>query len=190
MSGLELTDLSAEDIPALLEISRTEFGTDYLFERDFLECIGKDDVFCRVASLEGEPVGFCICRLFGPGSVDERLKLPDSEERDLMLSFDRIGLLDAVTLRSDVQGRGFGTVLADDCYDRMVSSGAEIICAMAWKSIRGTTNSRKLLEKLGLKGSLEIQGYWNMMVDSPEGHHCPHCDPPCKCFGVLYCGTV
>ena len=186
MDRLIVTDLKAEHIPQALEISKVEFGIDYLFEKDFLECIGKEDVFCRVALLDDDVVGFCICRLFGPDKVDEELKLPESEERDMMMSFGRIGLLDAITFRDDMKGRGYGTILAKDCFDRMVSSGAECVCAMAWKSIRGTTNVKRLLEKLGMASSLEIQGYWNLMVDSPEGHHCPHCEPPCKCYGVLY----
>ena len=186
MDGLIIADLRAEHIPQSLEISKVEFGTDYLFEKDFMECIGKEDVFCRVALLDDDVVGFCICRLFGPDRVDEELKLPESEERDKMLSYGKIGLLDAMTFRNDKQGHGYGTVLAKDCFDRLVSSGAECICAMAWKSIRGTTNAKRLLEKLGMVSSLEIQGYWNLMVDSPEGHHCPHCEPPCKCYGVLY----
>ena len=186
MPELQVVDLSEEHIPQALEISKKEFGIDYLFEDDFLGCIGKDDVFCKVAVLGGTVVGFCICRIFGPDGVDKELKLPDSEERDMMMSFRRIGLLDAITLRSDMQGHGYGTVLAEECYHKMLDSGVDCVCAMAWKSIRGTTNAKRLLENLGMKSSIEIQGYWNQMVDSPEGHHCPHCDPPCKCYGVLY----
>ena len=181
-----IEDLTERHIPALMGISKKEFGSDYLSEREFLDCISDEDVFCRVAVLEGEPVGFCICRLFGPEDADEELKLPDSDERDMMMSFGRIGLIDAITLREDMQGRGYGTVLAQDCYTRLAAGGAECICAMAWRSIRGTTNAKRLLENLGLKESIAIQGYWNLMVDSPEGHHCPHCGPPCRCYGVLY----
>ena len=181
-----VADLSEKHIPQALEISKVEFGVDYLFEKDFLDCIGKDDVFCKVILMNGIVAGFCICRLFGPDKVDEELKLPESKDRDMMMSFRRIGLLDAITLRSDMQGHGLGTILADVCYKEMLSRGADCICAMAWKSIRGTTNAKRLLENLGMKEGMAIQGYWNLMVDSPEGHHCPHCDPPCKCFGVLY----
>lgn len=186
MADLRIVDLSPEHIPQVLEISKVEFGIDYLFEKDFLDCIGKEDVFCKVAMLGDEVVGFCICRIFGPERVDEELKLPVSKERDIMMSFKRIGLLDAITLRSDMQGHGYGTVLADESYRAMLEKGVDSVCAMAWKSIRGTTNAKRLLENLGMSASIEIQGYWNLMVDSPEGHHCPHCEPPCKCFGVLY----
>ena len=186
MSDLRIEDLNKRHIPETMAISKIEFGSDYLSEKEFIDCIGKEDVFCRVAVLDGEVVGFYICRLFGPDKVDDELKLPDSKERDMMMSFKRIGLLDAITLRSDMQGHGYGTILANDCYDAMVSKGADCVCAMAWKSIRGTTNAKRLLENLGMEESIAIQGYWNLMVDSPEGHHCPHCDPPCKCYGVLY----
>ena len=187
---MDIVDLSAEHIPQALEISKVEFGTDYLFEKDFMDCIGKEDVFCRVAVLGDVVIGFCICRLFGPEKVDEELKLPESKERDYMMSFRRIGLLDAITLRADMQGHGYGMMLARDCYERMLSMGADAVCAMAWKSIRGTTNAKRLLENLGMKESIAIQGYWNLMVDSTEGHHCPHCDPPCKYYGVLYSRKV
>ena len=186
MAELKVVDLSEEHIPQALEISKAEFGIDYLFEKDFLDYIEKDDIFCKVALLDDTVVGFCMCRMFGPEKVDEELKLPESKERDMMMSFRRIGLLDAITLRSDMQGHGYGTVLAKESYDEMLAHGADCVCAMAWKSIRGTTNAKRLLENLGMRSSIEIQGYWNLMVDSPEGHHCPHCDPPCKCYGVLY----
>ncbi len=186
MAELKVVDLSEEHIPQALEISKAEFGIDYLFEKDFLDYIGKDDIFCKVALLDDTVVGFCMCRMFGPEKVDEELKLPESKERDMMLSFRRIGLLDAITLRSDMQGHGYGTVLANESYRNMLAHGVDCVCAMAWKSIRGTTNAKRLLENLGMRSSIEIQGYWNLMVDSPEGHHCPHCDPPCKCYGVLY----
>ncbi len=42
MSELMVTDLSEEHIPQALEISKAEFGIDYLFEKDFLDYIGKD----------------------------------------------------------------------------------------------------------------------------------------------------
>ena len=186
MSGFSIEDLNRGHIPQILEISKVEFGIDYLFEKDFIDCIGKDDVFCRVAVLDGTAIGFCICRMFGPEMVDEELKLPESDSRDMMMSFGKIGLLDAITLRSDMQGHGYGSILANDCYERMLSANVDVVCAMAWKSIRGTTNAKRLLENLDMKADIEIQGYWNLMVDSPEGHHCPHCEPPCKCFGVLY----
>ena len=186
MAELKIADLTAKHIPQALEISKVEFGIDYLFEKDFLDYIGKDDIFCKVALLDDEVIGFCMCRMFGPEMVDEELKLPKSEERDMMMSFKRIGLLDAITLRGDMQGHGYGTMLAKESYDCMLAHGADAVCAMAWKSIRGTTNAKRLLENLGMRSSIEIQGYWNLMVDSPEGHHCPHCDPPCKCYGVLY----
>ena len=186
MGELKIADLCREHIPQALEISKVEFGIDYLFENDFVDYIGKKDIFCKVALLDDDVIGFCMCRIFGPDKVDDELKLPESKERDMMMSFNRIGLLDAITLRSDMQGHGYGTVLANESYNDMLAHGVDAVCAMAWKSIRGTTNAKRLLENLGMRSSIEIQGYWNQMVDSPEGHHCPHCDPPCKCFGVLY----
>ena len=186
MSDLKIEDLNERYIPEAMAISKVEFGSDYLSEKEFMDCIRKEDVFCKVAVLDGEVIGFCICRLFGPNEVDEELKLPESKERDMMMSFRRIGLLDAITLRSDMQGHGYGMAIAKECNRIMISKGADVTCAMAWKSIRGTTNAKRLLENLGMKESIAIQGYWNLMVDSPEGHHCPHCEPPCKCYGVLY----
>ena len=171
MAQPTIIDLSKEHIPQALEISKVEFGIDYLFEKDFLECIGKEDVFCKVITVDDIVAGFCICRMFGPEKVDEELKLPESKDRDMILSFRRIGLLDAITLRADMQGHGYGTMLADACYKEMLSRSADCVCAMAWKSIRGTTNAKRLLENLGMRSGIEIQGYWNLMVDSPEGHH-------------------
>ena len=71
--------------------------------------------------------------------------------------------------------------------NKLLDEGADVICSMAWKSIHGVTNAGKLLVEIGLEESMAIEGYWNQLVDSPEGHHCPVCvHPPCKCYGVLY----
>ena len=70
--------------------------------------------------------------------------------------------------------------------DEMKARGCGIVCAMAWKNILGVTNIAKVLERLGLRETVAIQGYWNQMVDSPEGHECPICGAPCRCWGVFW----
>ena len=52
------------DVPRLLEISCKELGSDYLSEEDFMEESGS--CFCNVVEDGGIPVGFAICRTFGP----------------------------------------------------------------------------------------------------------------------------
>lgn len=184
--SIVIRDLEKNHIPGALKISKTELGVDYQDENDFLECIDNDDKFCMIALCNDEVVAFSICRMFGPNDVDEILKLPDCEERTKLMTLDRIGLFDSMSVDDSMKGRGIGTMLGDACFDKMVENGVKALCGMAWKSIRGMTNSKRLLEKMGLEETISIQGYWNLMVDSPEGHHCPHCGAPCKCFGVLY----
>jgi hypothetical protein len=57
---------------------------------------------------------------------------------------------------------------------------------MAWKSVSGRTNIAGILTRMGMRETVSIEGYWNRMVSSPEGHHCPECGAPCHCFGVFW----
>ena len=186
---IEVRRIIEEDIPDLLRISLRELGEDYLGEGDFEECLGKgpeDGTFCNVAVLDGEPMGFAICQVFGPEGEKEMLDLPDSVERNIVLSTGRIGLLDSVSVDDRTKGRGLGTALCRRCVEDMVDDGCGMVCAMAWKSYSGRTNIAPLLTRLGLEETLQIQGYWNTRVDTPGGHHCPECGAPCRCYGVFW----
>lgn len=184
---IEIMDLKENQIPGALNISLTELGSDYLEKKDFLETIGNKTCFCKVALCDGEVAGFSICKIFGPDMVDEMLHLPDSPERDSLMKADRIGLLDSVSVSETAKGRGLGSMLAQACYDRFISENANVVCAMAWESVTGQINIGGILEKrLRMKSSLRIKGYWNEFVTSPNGHDCPVCGAPCKCFGKLY----
>ena len=156
--------LRASDIPEAVAISKLQLGVDYLDDGDFED----------------------ICQVFGPELEGEKLMLPDCPERDVVMSTPLTGLLDSVAVSADFKGRGIGTELGRRCVDEMKARGCGIVCAMAWKNILGVTNIAKVLERLGLRETVAIQGYWNQMVDSPEGHDCPICGAPCRCWGVFW----
>jgi ribosomal protein S18 acetylase RimI-like enzyme len=178
--------LERRQVPGVLEISLRELGSDYLSEDDFIEAVDSDDVFC-ITAFEGEKaLGFSVCRVFGPEDVDADLKLPDSAERDRMMSYGRIGLLDSVSVSDAAKGRGVGTSMVEACLSEFSARRADEAAAMAWKSVTGRTNIAGLLLRHGFQPSLEIPGYWNLMVDSPLGHDCPVCGAPCRCSAVLY----
>jgi len=183
---MEIRNIRTEDIPGTLSISLAELGSDYLSDADFIEALDSETTFCKVATDGGKVLGFSVCQVFGPESVDEFLRLPDSEERDELMRCNTIGLLDSVSILNEMKGHGIGKKLVRSCFDSFESIGMDAICAMAWKSIEGTTNIGHLLTELGLKPSLSIQGYWNQFVTSPDGHDCPVCGRPCRCYGVLY----
>ncbi|AIZ56898.1 hypothetical protein Mpt1_c10270 [Candidatus Methanoplasma termitum] len=185
-SSIRSRDLIKEDIPDALEVSREELGSDYLTENDFLGIINSDSAFCKAAIYKGRLAGFEMCRIFGPEQADGMLHLPDSPDKDHFLSKKKIGLFDSVAVRRDLQGLGIGTELESSCLREFTSRDVDIICAMAWKSVDGTINAKKVLERMGLTPHIEVPNYWNQMVDSPGGHDCPVCGRPCKCSAVLY----
>ena len=178
--------LSVSEIPSALTIAYTELGSDYLTKNDFLETLDADDSFCMVSTHDGTVSGFSICKIFGPDRMDEILALPDCDERDILMGFDTIGLLGSVAVAHEMKGKGIGGELLDACYKELVSRGAKVICAMAWKGVNGITNIEGILVRLGMLPHVEIKGYWNRFVPSPEGHACPICGRPCKCSAVLY----
>ncbi len=179
-------NLATNEIPNALDVSKVELGEDYLTEEDFRETINSQSAFCKVVTYNRQFAGFAICQIFGPEKVDEMLHLPDSPIKDDLISKKKIGLFDSVAVRNDMKGNGIGTELSTACYNEFENREVDIICAMAWKSVDGTTNIDGILRRMGMTAQLEIPGYWNQMVDSPGGHDCPVCGRPCSCSAVLY----
>lgn len=183
-----IIDLQEEHLSGVLRICRQELGEDYHGEADFRRCLEGGARFCKVAlDADGQAMGFAVAMVLEPGAADEFLKLPASPERDRLLASAQIGILDAAAVDPAGQGAGLGRRLAQAMYAKLSERGAEVVCAMAWKSADGHTNAARIVEGLGMEEALAVQGYWNRVVASPEGHHCPVCgEPPCRCFGVLY----
>ena len=184
-----VVDLNEHHIPDVLRICRQELGPDYHSEADFKRCLGGSrEHFCKVIlDNQGVVCGFSTSMTLDPESADEYLKLPDSPERDKLLAVRKIGIGDAAGIDSTRKKRGLGRLLVQASYNKLLDEGADVLCGMAWKSIHGVTNIGKILVEIGLEESMAIQGYWNHVVESPEGHHCPVCmEPPCRCYGVLY----
>lgn len=184
-----IVDLNEDHIPDVLRICRQELGPDYHSEADFRKCLGSGrEHFCEVIlGDEGAVYGFLTAMMIGPESADEFLKLPDSRERDKILSVRKLGILDAAAIDKTKKRCGLGRLLVRASCIKLMDKGANVICGMAWKSIHGVTNAGKILVENGLEESMTIEGYWNHVVDSPEGHHCPVCmEPPCRCYGVFY----
>lgn len=178
--------LRKEDLPDVLKISLKELGEDYLDYYDFDEALEDPYVFCDVAEIDGVVVGFAICKLFTPSGESYILGLPDGEYKDIVMSSPESGILDSVAIHDSYKGRGVGMALCQKCHDELVYLRCKLICAMAWKSYTGRTNIAKILTKLGMEEGIAIQGYWNDQVESPEGHQCPECGAPCKCYGVFW----
>jgi GNAT superfamily N-acetyltransferase len=179
--------LTEEDIPEALTISLKELGSDYLNEKDFKDAIKSEKQFCAVVKNDGHVAGFAICKLFGPDDEFEYLRLPGSPEKKLICSKKKIGIFDSVSVSEDCRGMGVGTLLAEQCMRTFEDRETEIVTAMAWEDYTGHCNIKKILVNvMGMTESFAIRGYWNLFVDSPEGHDCPMCGAPCKCFGRLF----
>lgn len=184
---IEIRRLERDDIADALRISLVELGDDYLDETDFIDAMEDPGQFCNVAVMDGEIAGFAICQVFGSEGEPEKLALPDCPERSLVMEQHLIGLLDSVSVDTRFKGLGVGTVMCDRCVEDMRALGCTMVCAMAWKSFTtGRTNIGGILTRMGLDETVAIQGYWNTMVSTPEGHHCPYCGAPCKCYGVFW----
>lgn len=178
--------LRMDDIPEAVRISKVQLGEDYLDDVDFLEALDSESTFCIIAEDGGRVAGFSICQVFGPEGEGSNLGLPDGPERDSVLAQSRIGLLDSVSVDAEYKGRHIGVTMCERCVEEMRCRGCTMACAMAWKYVTGHTNIAGILTRLGFEETIAIQGYWNRMVSSPEGHHCPVCGAPCRCYGVFW----
>ncbi len=172
-------------ISKLLRISAAELGSDYLDRGDFEKALEGGDRFCFVASLDDRPIGFAICDMLGPGDVDPELHL-DGADREALLSLCPVGYIASVSVDDSHKGCGAGTAMLRRCMEELERRKAGVICAMAWKSVRGTVNIARPLERLGLVAVREVQGYWNDPRAFPNGHDCPVCGNPCSCSAMLF----
>lgn len=177
---------SEEYLPELMEISMAELGSDYLEDDDFLMTLDSEDDFCFVALDEGRPIGFAICNVFGREKVDPILHMPDGKERDEILTYGRIGYLASVAVLDSAKRKGAGKLLVAASEEEFDRRGVDVSCAMAWKSVDGTVNISKVVERAGMVEVAEFQGYWNDPRAFPDGHDCPVCGNPCSCSAVYY----
>ena len=95
-----IVDLNEHQMPDVLRICRQELEPHYHSEADFNKCLGSSrEHFCEVIlGDEGAVYGFLTAMMMGPEPADEYLKLPDSGERDKILSFRKIGVLNAAAI--------------------------------------------------------------------------------------------
>lgn len=181
---LTVEKFSEKHLDDVIRISSEELGELYQKPKMFLSDLENPNVCNLVALDNGKVVGFCRSVLFGPEKIDEILKIPDSEEKKMLSKFKKIVLIDSVSVTSAVHGKGIGTLLTQKSMNCLKG---DIYVGMLWKSTKGHINAEKLFNNLDFtETSLEIKGYWNLMVEEPEGHHCPYCGAPCKCSAVLY----
>ncbi len=185
--GFLIRELEPGDIPYLTDIGRRQLGVDYISDDDFTEVLSDPGKFCLVSVIDDVPVGFAICREFGPESEGRELALPDGPERDLVLSSKRIGLVDSVAVGESAVGRGIGAVFCSECCERFVKDGCDLAVSMAWVHYDGVEPIRGPLHRAGFtRSELVIRGYWNQWVGSEGGHQCPYCGAPCQCFGAMW----
>lgn len=175
-----------EYLPKLMEISMAELGSDYLEEEDFLMTLTSKDDFCLVAIDETGPIGFTICNVFGKEKVDPILHMPDGPERDEIMKCDKIGYLASVAVLDSAKRKGAGKLMVDAAEREFDRRRVDVSCAMAWKSVDGTVNIAKVVERAGMKEVAEFAGYWNDPRAFPNGHDCPVCGNPCSCSAVYY----
>lgn len=184
-----IVDFEEALLADVLSICKQELGVDYHSEADFKKYLGGGrERFCMVMLDNQKAVcGFTTFLMLNTESADEYLKLPDSPERDRLLSVRKIGISDALAIDNMRKKGGLGRLLLHATYNKLVEEGADVICAMVWKDIHGVKNAGKLFTEIGLEESIAVPGYWNRVVGTPEGHQCPVCkEPPCRCYGVLY----
>lgn len=184
---IEIRQVIGSDVQKLTVIGMLQLGVDYISDDDFTEAMEDPDQFCLVATINGEPSGFAICREFGPEGERDELALPESPERDWVLSSRRIGLIDSVAISPDAGGRGIGRMLCNECLETFRRDGCDSAVSMAWVHFDGVEPIRKALSSAGFERTpLQIRGYWNQWVPSEGGHRCPYCGAPCDCFGAMW----
>lgn len=184
---IEIREIRGSDVQTLVVIGMLQLGVDYISDDDFTESMEDPGEFCLVATINGVPSGFAICREFGPEGEAKELALPESDGREWVLAQKRIGLIDSVAIGPDAGGRGLGRRLCEACIDRFRQDGCDSAVSMAWVHFDGVEPIKKALTGAGFERThLQIRGYWNQWVPSEGGHNCPYCGAPCNCFGAMW----
>ena len=190
-SRIEVRELTRKEIPSLTSLGRHRLGLDYVATSDFLEALAEDDRFCMVAFDGKLPVGFALCREFGPEDEPEEMALPESPELDDLLGRGRIGLVRLVAVAPDSAGRGAASAMVAACLERMAEDGCGVAASMARVTPEGKEELRRALSSNGFgRTALSVPGYLNLWVDSEDGHFCPQCGQPCRCSAVLWTRPV
>ena len=185
---IEIVPLSAGYVPDLMPVAKAELGPDYLTEDSFLDVIDAENDFCKVALMDGRPVGFSICNVLYRDGIDPEMRLPDCPGRDRLMESAPVGYINAVSVSDAVKGHGAGYKMMDACLAEFAARGVTTACALAWKSVTGVTNIGHILERHGLESVMELKGYWNDL--HPDEDICPVCGNPCRCSAVLYIGQI
>ena len=158
---VDIRDLYADDIDAVLAIADRQLGKKYITETDLSE--GK--VF--VAEEDGKILGFCIALV---GAKDGK-------------SYVR-----TVAVEQEYSGQGIGTALVSKAVDYLKGFGAKSIFSPLWKH-DGIVNSDVVFRRNGFRPVCEIPDYW--YADSiSKGYSCPVCGKGCHCACVMYELTI
>lgn len=177
---------ATDDALALL---RAGLGTGYLDEpevRAYQQ--GKGGGLVLGAHVRDELAGVLLARLLTPEEATRYAALVQQAGSSVDRAFHKAGILQSIVVQDSYRGQGIGTALCQEAITQLRRAGTTALLALSWES-GAVSNSRGMLERLGLKVVARIKEFW--LGDSlAKGYRCPRCGHPCRCAALLHVQTL
>jgi len=102
----------------------------------------------------------------------------------IVLSSQRVGLLESVAVKPGYRGRRLGSILTEAVMGRLKQQGSDLILTLAWES-GSKQSSSAMFKSLGFQPAATVDRYW--YEDSKMlGYRCPQCGNPCECRATVF----
>jgi len=183
LQRMTIKNATNEHIQAILEISDQELGQGYMDKQTIEDAIQDDNSYLKIAEIDNKVNGFCY------GFISNLENRYTKRDLDILLqafsSASSVGMIKTVITKRDVQRKGVGTKMVDDCLEFFKEKNAQHAYSVAWKR-HGIINIEKVLKRLNFEELKEIEDFW--AFDSIEhGYSCPACGtPPCRCSAIIF----
>ena len=186
LENILIRDAEARDLPRILEISDSELGENYLGGQIESELVSGNTIFRVAESLRDGIVGFSYSYISTGIEIKQKSKIK-SLPKSIELS-SKIALLKTIAVSGKMAGKGIGSSLMRDTFEKFKNLGVESVCCVAWKSSKGI-NIGGLMSLFKFTKFKELNNFWKQ--DSlTQNYYCLECGKPCLCSAVIFTKTL
>jgi len=186
-----IADYSDHYYPHIYTIAEQRLGAHYLDA--LLEALksGDDSVFCKVAIVEGEVVGFGIGIIEETTDLINQLAISEVPKKQLRERLERIktiGFFKSVAVTEKHEKQGIASALTEAIILEFRNRSIRNLMAFSWKRSSGPT-SIGILKNYGFKELCVIPDFWTEDSIRRE-YSCPECGSPCHCSAIVFHKTL
>ena len=183
----KITDYTEHDYPNIHTIAEQRLGSHYLDSLFESLKTGDNSVFCKVAIIDEEVVGFGIGIVKEVANLVDELAVTGTHKTQLLerlKTIKTIGFLKAVAVSENHEKQGIASALTEAVILEFQNRDIRNLMSFSWKRSSGPT-SIGILKNHGFKELCTIPDFWT--EDSiRHGYDCPECGVPCHCTAIVF----